>query len=348
MKKKKLLMLITLFCLIFTWTVFTLPLTSTHAASLPRVLNLATHALGSKYNALGSGIGSILSAHMTTEIKVMPTGGPTVWMPMIRSEEVDLGIANNWDSMNGWLATGPYNKILKGQQTPIRLLTNGTPNINGVTVIAGGDIKTGKDLKGKRYVGKFAGSAAATSQAEGALANFGLTLKDVKLVVVPGVAQGVKALIEGRADATGSSVIGMGVIAELDAAKGARFLSFDPSPEAARKYAQFFPAVPYKVEPGPKKIGVRGPIYMMKYDSYLIGRKTLSEETAYQIVKTLWEFNKELWPIHGALRSWTTDIFVTTLATVPYHPGAIKYYKEKGVWTSEMEQVQKRLLSKEK
>lgn len=347
MKKKRLLVPLTIFFLVFTFAALPLPKASAKSA-LPGVLNLATHPLGSKYNALGSGIATVLSSHLTTEFKVMPTAGPAVWLPMIPTGEVDLGVANGWDSKMGWLAKGPYKKVMRGKGSPIRLISNGSPNINAVIVRAGSEIKTGQDLKGKRFVGIFTGSGAITAQAHGALANFGLSTDDVKMISVPGVSHGVKAVIEGRADACGSAVIGMGVIAELDATKGARFISVDPSPEAAKRYADIFPAVPIKMEPGPKRIGVRGPIYMMKYDTYLVGSKSLSEETAYQIVKTLWEFNKELRPIHPAFRSWTTDLFVTKNATVPYHPGTIKFYKEKGVWGSEMDKVQQRLLNMEK
>lgn len=347
MNKKKSVLIFTSFCMILTFMVIAFPITSM-GQSLPSVLNLATHPLGSKYNALGSGIATVLSAHLTTEFKVMPTGGPAVWLPMTRSKEVDLGVANAWDSKMGYLASGPYKKIMGGKGGPIRLICNGSPNLNGVIVAAKSDIKTGKDLRGKRFVGRFTGSAAISAQAAGALANFGLTPKDVKFISVPGVSAGVKSIIEGRADASGSAVIGMGVVAELDAKRGARFLSFDPSPAAAKRYADIFPAVPVQVKPGPKRIGIREPTYMMKYDTYLVGSKGLSNETAYQVVKTLWDYNKELWPIHGALRSWTTNLFVTKNATVPYHPGTIKFYKEKGVWSAEMDKVQSRLLSSQK
>ena len=346
MIKKKAVMILTSFFMVWTLTVLAFPITSEGKTPLPPVLNLATHPLGSKYNALGSGIGTVLSAHLSTEFKVMPTGGPAVWLPMIRSEEVDLGVANGWDSKMGYLASGAYKKIMGGKGSPIRLICNGSPNLNGVITSAKSAIKTGNDLRGKRFVGRYTGSAAISAQAAAALANFGLTPNDVKFISVPGVSHGVKSIIEGRADASGSAVIGMGVVAELDAKRGARFLSFDPSPAAAKRYADIFPAVPVKVEPGPKRIGIREPTYMMKYDTYLVGAKNLSDETAYQIVKILWEYNKELWPIHAALKSWTTDLFVTKNATVPYHPGTIKFYKEKGVWNAEMDQVQSRLLGR--
>jgi len=345
MKKKSLLIGI---FVVVTFSILTFPLTSAESASLPRVFIMTTHALGTKYYALASGLGKVLSSHLPSEIKVMPTTGPVEWMPMIREGEVDMGVANNWDCQYGFLAKGPFEKPMNGKGSRIRLLTSGSPNIMAVVVSETSGIKTFNDLRGKRYVGIFAGSAGQTAQAQAALANFRLTKDDLKVMSMPGVGPSIRAIIEGRADASGTAVLGMGLLAELDAGKGARFISYDPSPEAVKRFNEVFPAEPVKVEPGPGKIGVKEPITMMKYDTYLVARESLSEDAAYELVKVLWEYNSELWPIHVGLKTWTTDQFVTKHATVPYHPGAIKLFKEKGVWNSEMDKVQQKLVSMEK
>jgi TRAP-type uncharacterized transport system substrate-binding protein len=99
-----------------------------------------------------------------------------------------------------------------------------------------------------------------------------------------------------------------------------------------------------QVSPGPGRIGVKEPTYMMAYDFYLVGSEKMSNEMAYAIIKTLWEFDKELAPIHIRLKEWTKERFVTSKATIPYHPGAITFYKEAGGWGAEMEGLQKTLL----
>jgi TRAP transporter TAXI family solute receptor len=313
---------------------------------IPKVLTLATHPVGTLVNAMGTGLATVLSKHLGIEIKVMPTTGPIEWLPMVKGGEVDLGVLNNWDAQMGRLGKEEFKVATKGEGAPIYLLTSGTPALTGVVVAEDSGIRKGQDLKGKRYVGIFTGSGGITAQARAALANFGLKPSDVKMISVPGVEAGVRAIIEKRADATGSATTGMGVISELEASRGARFLSFDPSPEAVKRLQEHYPGYLVRVEPGPGKVGVKEPIYLMSYDFYLVASEKLSEEIAYTIVKTLWQHYPELGAIHVRLKEWTKDRFVTNRATIPYHPGAIKFYKEVGVWTPEMEALQTRLLLK--
>jgi TRAP transporter TAXI family solute receptor len=297
---------------------------------LPNVINLATHPVGTLLNSFGNGMATVLSKHLPTVVKVMPTTGPTEWLPMIASGEVDFGILNNWDAENGRYGREEYKAATAGKGSPIFLLCSGTPNLGGIMTSETSGIKKGSDLKGKRVVCIYTGSAGISGQARANLANFGLKTSDVKVVSVPSVEAGVRAIIEGRADAT--------------ADKGARYLSFDPSPEAVQRMQEHFPCYLVQVNPGPGRIGIKESTYMMAYDFYLVGSEKMSPDVAYSLIKTLWEFDKELAPIHIRLKDWTRDRFVTKTATIPYHPGAVRFYKEIGAWGAEMDSIQKKLL----
>ena len=313
--------------------------------SLPKMLSLSTHPQGSLYNALGSGLASVASKYTPMEVKAIATSGPGEWGPSMETAEGDLGIENSYDAKMGYLGKDVYEEISGGKGFPIRLLTNGSQNVNSAITAGDSGIESAEDIKGKKYVGIFTGSAGITAQAQAFLANHGLAEDDVQMMTVPGVSDGIRAIIEGRADVNGSAVIGMGIIQELDGARGARFLSIDPSQQAVDRLQEVFPGYPIDVEPGPNKLGVQEPITMMTYQTYLVARASLSDEAAYEVVKALWENNDELGPIHPKLKQWTTDQFVTDKATVPYHPGAIKFYKEKGVWNEKMDEIQAELLS---
>jgi uncharacterized protein len=336
--------------LLMGWTFFMLSdgwvevKAQTPKPALKGLLTLATHPVGSLVNSMGTGLATVLSKHLPTAVKVMPTTGPTEWLPMVATGEVDMGVLNNWDAKMGRLGKDEYKAATGGKGAPIYLLCSGSPALNGIVVAENSGIRKGSDLKGKRVVGIYTGSAGITAQARANLANFGVKPEDVKMVSVPSVEAGIRAIIEGRADATGSNAMGMALISELDAGKGARFLSFDPSPEAVKRMQEYFPCYMVQVTPGPGRVGVKEPVTLMAYDFYLAGSEKLSNDAAYGVVKTLWEFDKELAPIHVRLKDWTKERFVTDKATIPYHPGAIQFYKEVGAWKGEMESLQKRLL----
>ena len=80
-------------------------------------------------------------------------------------------------------------------------------------------------------------------------------------------------------------------------------------------------------------------------DIYLVAGKDLSDEAAYEIVKALWEFNEELGAAYPLLKEWQRERMVSPQAFIPYHPGAIRFFKEKGAWTKEMDALQAKRMS---
>ena len=313
-----------------------------------KVLSLGTHAVGSLVNTVGTGLATELSKTMGIEVKTVPLTGPQEWLPMLNSGEMDLGVMNNWDSKMGWMGKDTYGPISENKGFPISLVATGGTTLIGELVPNDSDIKTGADLKGKNFAGIITGSSGITAQEDAFLANYGLTRKDVKEVAVPSIAAAAQAVIEGKADATGVA-LGMAKIAELDAAKGARFLSLDPSPEAQKRTNEFYPGKMVQASPGPKTVGVREPnTNFWSYNMYFVTRNDLSETAVYNMVKNLWENNQELTAMNANMAGWTTDKFAVEDATIPYHPGAVKFYKEKGVWTDAMEKNQQELLASKK
>lgn len=273
--------------------------------------------------------------------------GPAAWYPLMETKDVDLGVLNNWDAEKGYAGESIYSRLSKGKGFSVRLVAISVNNAIGLAVAADSGIYKYSDLKGKRVAGNLP-TPSLQLQIEALLANGGISWSEVKPVPVSSVSEGVKVVMEGRADASAPCTIGMSVTEELHAKKGARILPVDPSPEAVRKTKEKFPGYLIKVTPGPGKTGVEKEQYLWAYDIYLIGREDLPQEAAYQVVKALWENYKELGSIHVLLKDWTPDRFVSKDALIPFHPGAIKFYTEKGVWTDEMAKLQETLLGKKK
>lgn len=315
---------------------------------LPKVINIGTHAPGAFFNVVATAVGTVVGRHSPIQTKVNPMGGPGAWMPMIVTEEIDLGVCNIWDAWKGYLGEEAYAKLSKGKGFPVRLILTGI--CNDISITAAGDkgIKTLKDLAGKRLAAEYTKVPSCKYQAFAALANAGLTIDDVKLVPVPAPAAGVRAVVEGRADAAGTATTGMPLVAELAAKKGAIMLPWDPSPEAAARAYKHWPCGWLNLIKGGIYPGVDVDTWLMRYEIYVVCRAGLSDEAVYEIIKAMWDHNADLPSLHPKFKEWTPESYASRKLFCPYHSGSIRFLKEKGIWTSELEKRQRELLEQKK
>jgi hypothetical protein len=79
---------------------------------------------------------------------------------------------------------------------------------------------------------------------------------------------------------------------------------------------------------------------------YLAANKNLSDDAVYEVTKAAWQNQKELESIHPIFKEWTHNNIVSQDVAIPYHPGAIRFYKEAGAWSDAMDGLQKQLLSR--
>jgi len=321
--------------------------TSRAAEPLPRILNIGTHPVGSFFNMVGTAVATVVGRHTAMKTTVKPMAGPAAWYPLLAAKEIDLGVLNNWDAEKGYLGESTYSKLSSGKGFPTRLIAISVNNAIGLAVAADSGIYKYSDLKGKRVAGNLP-TPSLQLQTEALLLNGRVSWSEIRAIPVSSVSEGVKVVIEGRSDASATCTIGMPIMEELQAKRGARILPIDPSPEAVKRTGEKFPGYPVKVTPGPGRTGVEKEQYLWAYDIYLIAREDLSEEAAYLIVKALWENYQDLGQIHVLLKDWTPEVFVTKDALIPYHSGAINFYREKKAWTDEMAKLQESLLAKRK
>ena len=336
-----------LFWTMATGLVFSLMLTSAvtprvAAEPLPKTVVIGANTPGALVYVLAAGFSKVITSHTPMKVEIFAQGG-SVWNPMLVSGEVHFGIQVPGDVLAAYMGDSIYKKPTKGKGFPLRTLMLGTPLAVALVVPGDSDIKGPQDIKGKRMPTNYGTLYAATLSLYALLANYGLTPEDVRGLNVTGVAAGVRAVIDGRADLA-LGAVGAGFIEELKAAKGARHLPLDTSPEAVARMQKVHPGYyPLKIKPG--RAGVTEEMTVLGKDLTLVAAEGLSQEIAYHITKALWENYKELAPIHPRLKSWTPNRYASTHAVVPYHRGSIKWYKEKGVWTKALEQHQKKLLA---
>jgi TRAP transporter TAXI family solute receptor len=314
------------------------------AEPLPKALNIGTHPVGNLANVFGTAVATVCSKYTPIQLKVKAVAGPTTWMPMIMTKEVDLGVLVSADAYPAYLGIEAYDKLSGGKGFPIRLATIGPIFSLGTIVRGDGPIKTIPELKGLRVCGGYANVPSAAIAQEAHLANGGLSWNDVKIVPVPDPGASVKLVTEGRADA-GWATVGMPVVRELAAKRGARFLPLDTSPEALAKKDKIHPySFPYLIKAGSTP-GIDVDTYLMGTEYYVVCYGDLPENVIYEINKVLWDHFEELWSFHPTFKSWDQKNFTSRKLFTPYHPGAVKFLREKGLWSDKLQASQQELIA---
>jgi len=316
-----------------------------HAAGLPRVLNLATMPPGMIVNAQGVGIADICTKYTPITIKVSTATNEMAWVPMTATKEIDLGVASSLPIRQAYLGSFVFEGIAKKagvKSFPLRLVGGGSPLLVNFMVRGDDPAQKISDLNGRRVV-SFREGTHFDLYTKARLANGGLTLKDVKQIPAPNPIESARAVMEGRADA-GDVALGAPIVAEAAAKVKARFLPLDTSPAAIKRLKKFVEVAYVAEVPGGIFAGVPEPQYLMHMDTVFVARDDISEDAIYEITKAIWEHNAELLKKPG-LMAWNTDKFLTTEPGIPYHEGAIKFYKEIGVWTERMDKFQKTVLA---
>lgn len=322
-------------------------LDSAPAQQLPPAVSIGTNTPGTLFYSFASGLAKVVSGSSPVQATVQPYTGTSTFLPLVNSGELDFGIVNGVDM--GMAYAGP--KLQVGGRNPFqhapntRLLMRGSPLRTSAVVRKDSGIKSIQDMKGKRVTGEYPAHLAVWYNMFGILASAGLTWNDVKVVPVPAVNEGIDALIQGRADAS-THALGSAKMKEADAAVGVRYVSIDCSPQGEKRLRAAVPGYyPTKLKAG-ASTGVVEETCFETYDIYFATHKAASDQLATAVLKALWDNIGQLPPLHPGFREWTRERAASADVTLPYHPAAVKFYKEKGVWKPEMDQAQQKLLAK--
>jgi len=304
---------------------------------LPRTAAIATNPAGTGAHALGAGLSSVASKTTGIALKVQPYNGPNAWMPLLESGELELGVLNILDSQMAATGTGNYKKAYP----MLRVIAGGVfPFTASAMVRDKSDIKQISDLKGKRVAWDYGGHAISQTFLNAVLETGGIRPSDVQQVRVSNVNDGIRAVPEGKVDASWAS-LGTGTNEEANAMEPVRILNI-PNTEASNKILGRYGGSVVKATPS---AGVRGETFVLGYALHIVGSSKLSDRAVTALVKAWWENLAELQTIHPLFKQWTKDNQAITNFTIPYHPGAVKFYKDVGVWTAKHDARTKEICS---
>ena len=303
--------------------------TDSALAQSNKSISIVTGGTGGVYYPMGGGIANILSKALPgVQATAEVTGGSVDNLKAIGAEKADVGFSMvdaGWDAYKG------QNKFTS--QLGVRTLAVIYPNIMHVVTVEGTGVNTMADLKGKRVSTGSPGSATEV-MAFRVIEAAGLDKdKDITRERL-GAAESVNAMKDRKIDAffwVGG--LPTAAVTDLAATPNTKIKFVDHSDLAAKMNAKYGPL--YAAAGIPKSVypGMAADAKMTSVWNVLVVNEKMPEQLAYDIAKTLFDKHADLVAVHKEAANIKLENQTLANAGIPFHPGAAKYFKERGVKT---------------
>ena len=290
---------------------------------------IATGGTGGVYYPLGGGMANILTKYVPGyAATARVTGGSVDNLKLIGSKQSEVAMVMVDAALDALKGDDKF----KGNPVDVRTLMVLYPNRMHVVSIEGRGIEKMSDLKGKRVSTGSPGSATEV-MAFRVIEAAGLDKdKDMKRERL-GVAESVNAIKDGKIDAffwVGG--LPTAAVTDLASTPGVKIKMIDHDNLVAamnKKYGNL-----YVQDRIPKDTyrGMEADNKQATVMNLLVAHQNMDEKTAYNIVKAVFEHVDELVRAHGEAQNFKLENQKTAATGgIPWHPGALRYFKEKGV-----------------
>jgi len=291
-------------------------------------ISIATGGTGGVYYPMGGGMAAVLSKYVNgMQATAEVTGGSVANLQLIGTGKPYIALSMNDAALDAVKGQGKFS----GKAVPVRTLMVLYPNRMHVVTIEGTGINTIKDLKGKR-VSTGSGGSATEVMAFRVIEAAGLDKDRDMTRERLGVAESVSAIKDRKIDAF-FWVGGLPTAAVTDLANspGVTIKMIDHAelvPAMNKKYGNLY------VEDTIGKDVYRGMAKDNKQATVmniLVAHQSMDDKTAYNIVKAIFDHRDELIRVHKEAANFKLENQKASASALPWHPGAVKYYAEKGV-----------------
>lgn len=289
-------------------------------------LSIATGGTGGVYYPLGGGMASIISKHVPyAEATAEVTSASVDNCLLVGAGKADLALVMADSALDAYEAKGKFKDKL-----PIRTVAVLYPNNMHIVTVEGKGIEKVTDLKGKRVSTGSPGSGTEV-MALRVLEAYGIDPdKDIKRDKL-GASESAGALKDGKIDAyfwVGG--LPTASVTDLGATPGIKLKLIpheDAVPKMNQKYGPLYVKgkIPAKTYPGQD---AEVPIAVVW--NLLICNEKAKDSLIYDVLKALFDNKAELAAVHkeGAHLGLESQ---KEGAPIPFHPGAVKFFKERGV-----------------
>ncbi|MGE3643295.1 MAG: TAXI family TRAP transporter solute-binding subunit [Beijerinckiaceae bacterium] len=307
-------------------------------AEVPSIINVAVPPPGSSGYIIATGISKVLTDKTPIKKVTLQTfGGAAGWPVRMQSGEVNFGAHCGFKQLEeAHYGQGAFEKFGKQKNVLNMVSGHGLPFAMS---ILDPKIKRFEDLKGKTIFLMSTHRDHLTAM-QTVMKVAGLTMgQDVKTISVRSPREAISGMLTGRGDGFFAGVIPG--LAEVQRARGLYAV-----PMSERMLDEVIASEPVfgrtviPVDASPLR--PKDPVPTLKTLCGIAAGARTSEEAVYLFVKTTFEHFNEWSSVHPLAKQWSIK-GAASVMNAPYHPGAIRYYREKGVWSVEQDAKQKEL-----
>jgi uncharacterized protein len=292
-------------------------------------LVIATGGTGGVFYPYGEGLANILTAKLpNTQATVLETGGSVDNMKLIQSGEAQIGLStvdSAYDAVNGsgaYAESGavPAQAIAVLYQSFLHVVANGDSGITSVADMAGKNISVGA-----------AGSSTAVAAGR-VLEAAGLDpVSDVTRQELS-VADSVSALEDGSIDAFfWIGGLPTAAMSDLTSSADVAVTFIDISEYLPALVESYGPVYSAYTLPQATYAGLTADVPGIGIGNILFVNQDMSEESVYALLTTIFDYLDEVHAVHPEAQKLNLEAAVVG-SSIDFHPGAIKFYTEKGVW----------------
>lgn len=288
----------------------------------PSSIKLGTASQGGTYFVYGAGwaglVQEMLGVPATTEV----TGGPVANMALIHKGDLDFGMVTMGPAYDGWI--GKLELAPGVELKNVRALFPMYPTPFQVIAMKGSGITSVSELSGKRVnLGPRTGTAATY------WSKFFDTLGVKANVQYGGAADAAGQLQDNLIDAFAFAAgIPISAFSQVEAQNPANIFGFTDA-EMEKLLAEY-PSVTKFIIPEGTYRSAQGPIQTVSMANFAVASKDMPESFVYEVMKVVLDNPERMQQVHAAAKdtkaeNWDQNGFLW------FHPGAVKYYREKGI-----------------
>jgi len=298
------------------------------AAQQKITLSIATGPTGGVYYPMGGGMANILSKYVPgLSATAESTAGSIANLEFILTKKADVALSMadaSWDAYKG-------QQKFQGKPVPVRGLMVLYPNRFHIVTLEGLGINKITDLKGRR-VSTGPPRSGTEVKANRVLEAGGLNPdKDIVRERLT-VQESGNALKDRKIDAFfWSGGIPTAAVTDLAASPGVKIKLLDHQEVLEPLNKKFGPLYVKDVIPAKSYPGQDTDAQVTTIWNILVTGADTRDEVAYNIVKTMFEKKEDMVRVHKESQYFDFKWQTNAAIVIPFHPGAVKYFREKGL-----------------